>query len=96
MIRRMAVSPPDLAAVPGAGKKGRAMPHLHRGIHLLFHSVKNGTQNCVGRSIHTIPAWGAGETATIRDSRYEYYVTADGYGGMIANKKYPLVRGKKK
>lgn len=42
------------------------------------------------------PGMGAGETATIRDSRYEYYVTADGYGGMIVNKKYPLVRGTKK
>lgn len=38
----------------------------------------------------------AGEKRTITDAKYQYDVTADGYGGMIINSKFAIERGRKK
>ena len=42
------------------------------------------------------PGLKAGEKCTITDAKYQYRVTADGYGGMIINSKFAIERGRKK
>lgn len=37
-----------------------------------------------------------GQSVTIRDAKYSYRVTADGYGGMTINSKYRIGSGRKK
>lgn len=42
------------------------------------------------------PGLKEGETRTIRDANYQYYVTADGFGGMKIQKRIRITKGRKK